>query len=106
MAVFHIEANGTDMGCYHAATASEALDTYAKDAGYSDYLEVVEQFGDETCVTQIDTDRLSGVVSEKLNAIVMQDAYGWGVALVNGRLVLTWDDMAHLIGRKVWEFEA
>ncbi len=57
-------------------------------------------------MTQIDTERLCRVVSEKLNAIVMQDAYGWGVALVDGQSVLTWDDMARLIGRKVWEFEA
>ncbi len=45
MAVFHIEANCTDMGCYHADSASEALDIYAKDAGYSDYLEVVSNSG-------------------------------------------------------------
>ena len=53
MAEFSIVANGTDMGSYKGATAQDALNAYAKDAGYSCYQAVIDQFGDEAVATEI-----------------------------------------------------
>ena len=62
MAVFQITANDTDMGEYTADSAADALDAYAKDAGYSNYSEVVAQFGDDAAAIEIDTDALCEAV--------------------------------------------
>jgi hypothetical protein len=56
MSTFTIDANGSDMGCYVADTAAQALDAYARDAGYTDYADVVKQFGDDAEAIEIDTD--------------------------------------------------
>lgn len=44
---FQITANGTDMGTYQGETAEDALDAYAKDAGYEDYEDLASQHGDD-----------------------------------------------------------
>jgi len=73
MSTFTIDANGSDMGCYVADTAAQALDAYARDAGYTDYADVVKQFGDDAEAIEIDTDgslernrpcRVSGLIRE------------------------------------------
>jgi hypothetical protein len=40
---YSITANGTPMGDYQGATEAEALDAYARDAGYSDLADLNEQ---------------------------------------------------------------
>ena len=46
MADYVITANGSEMGIYQAFTEGEALEAYAKDAGYESYAALVEQHGE------------------------------------------------------------
>lgn len=50
MAIFNIsnKCSGVDMGNYEAADKAGALDAMARDAGYKDYNDSCEQFGDHT----------------------------------------------------------
>ena len=104
MSTFYIEANATPMGEYQADSASEALDLYAQDAGYKDYAEVVAQFGDDAIASKIDTVALALDVENALNTRVFQDSYGDGVALVHNASVATFDDLAQLIDKRVWDY--
>lgn len=106
MAVFQITANDTDMGEYIADSAAEALNAYAKDAGYSDYSEVAAQFGDDAVAVEIDTNALCEAVEQATGKSVFQDSYGSGVALVDGVSYATHQDMAALIGKSVADFVA
>ena len=110
MAIFSISANDTDMGTYSGATAQEALDKYATDAGYANYAEVVEEFGDDATATEIDTAALCAAVAEKTGSGVFEDAYSDGVALAHdGEAWIsykTWQDLAQSIGKNVWDFKA
>lgn len=45
MAQHQIVANGIDMGIYEGADADEALDAYARDAGYPDYATLCDDIG-------------------------------------------------------------
>lgn len=42
---YHIKANGTGMGIYTATSEAEALDAYARDAGYADYADLCATVG-------------------------------------------------------------
>lgn len=106
MATFQIDANGTDMGEFHGETAQDALDSYAREAGYTDYADVVEQFGDDATATQIDTEALTSAVEEATGHAVFQDSYGNGVALVNGVSYATHQELAQSIGKNAWDFKA
>lgn len=53
MNAYRITANGHDFGIYEAASAADALDSYARDAGYKSYADVAEQFGDEAIAEEI-----------------------------------------------------
>ncbi|AFH21688.1 hypothetical protein OSG_eHP7_00035 [environmental Halophage eHP-7] len=50
---FQLVANGTDMGTYQGADEEDALDAYARDAGYTDYDELAEEHGDEAEATEM-----------------------------------------------------
>lgn len=106
MAVFSIRANDTDMGEYSEDTASEALDAYAMDAGYKDYADVVEHFGDDATAVQIDVGALVAAVEESTGFTVFQDSYGDGVALVNDVSYPTHQALAKSIGKNCWDFKA
>ncbi|MDY0105321.1 MAG: DUF2525 domain-containing protein [Giesbergeria sp.] len=104
MAYFQISANDTDMGEYRAEDASQALDAYAKEAGYADYADVVAQFGDDAEAFEIDTDALCAAVEAETGKTVFQDTYGSGVALVDGESFATHKELAESIGRDISDF--
>jgi hypothetical protein len=106
MSTYTIDANGNDMGEYDAGTAAEALDAYAQDAGYTDYADVVKQFGDDATATKIDSDALVRAVSIAKGIEVFQDSYGNGVALVEGVSYPTYYALAESIGKSLSDFSA
>lgn len=106
MAYFQISANDTDMGEYHADSAEQALNAYARDAGYKDYADAVAQFGDDAEAHQIDVDALCDAVTQATGHNVFQDSYGNGIALVDGKSYATHQEMAASIGRDITEFFA
>lgn len=107
MAVFSIDANGNDVGEYIADTEALALDAYARDAGYDDWADVVAQFGSEgVTAVQIDADALCAAVQSTSGHLVFEDAYGNGVALVDQVSYATYQELAQLIDKNVWDFKA
>lgn len=106
MAYFQISANDTDMGEYCAENAEQALNAYARDAGYRDYADAAAQFGDDAAAREIDQDALCAAVSKATGHTVFQDSYGNGVALVDGKSYATHKDLADSIGRDIAEFLA
>ena len=103
MSTFFIEANGP-MGEYVADSASEALDLYAQEAGYPSYADVAELFGDDATASRIDTVALALDVENALGTRVFQDSYGSGVALVHNASVATYDELAKLVDKRVWDY--
>lgn len=106
MAVFQITANDTDMGEYTAGSAADALNAYARDAGYADYAAVVAEFGDDAEAVEIDTDALCAAVEQATGKAVFQDSYGAGIALVDGASYASHAELAALIGKSVSNFAA
>ena len=106
MATYAISAKDTDMGEYIADSAAAALDAYARDAGYTDYADVVAQFGDDATVVEIDTDALCLAVEKEFGHAVFQDSYGGGIALVDGVSFATYAELADSIGKTVADFRA
>lgn len=104
MAYFQISANDTDMGEYSAENAEQALNEYARDAGYKDYADAVAQFGDDATAYEIDADALCDAVTKATGHAVFQDSYGSGVALVGGKSYATHKDLAGSIGRDIADF--
>ena len=104
MSTFFVEANGTPMGEYSADTGGEALDLYARKAGYPSYADVVAQFGDDAKASRVDTVALALDVENALNTRVFQDSYGDGVALVFNASVATFDDLAKFVDKRVWDY--
>jgi hypothetical protein len=51
---FTITANGTVFGDYEGRDESEALEAYAKDAGYADYADLVAQHGEAEATAAAD----------------------------------------------------
>lgn len=50
---YRITANGADMGVYEGTTADEALDAYARDAGYRDYADALTVTSDDARAVEI-----------------------------------------------------
>ena len=105
MPVFNITANDTDMGEYTADGAADALDKYARDAGYTDYADASAQVRDDAQAVEIDTDALCNAVTEKTGFNVFQDSYGNGIALVNGTSYASYQELANSIGMNSWDFK-
>ena len=94
------------MGEYVAEDQAAALNAYAKDAGYASYADVCAEFGDDATATEINTDALCQAVEKETGHAVFQDAYGNGVALVNGTSYATHQELANSINKNVWDFSA
>ncbi len=106
MATFSISANDTDMGEYKADTAEQALDKYARDAGYKDYADAAAQVGDDATAREIDVDALCNAVTAKTGFMVFQDSYGngLGVASVNDKSYTSYAELAESIGLPLRDF--
>lgn len=50
---YRITANGADMGVYEGTTADEALNAYARDAGYRDYADALTVTSDDARAIEI-----------------------------------------------------
>lgn len=74
---------------YRATSADEALEQYARDAGMSDYRELVSEWGSVDSVDVLDTD----AIVKALPHAVFDDAYGDGIALIDGRSYASWRDV-------------
>ena len=51
---YSITSSGVWMGEYFAESQIAALDLYAQNAGYTDYADVIAQFGDDAIAKKID----------------------------------------------------
>lgn len=74
---------------YRAESAEQALDTYARDAGMSDYRDLASEWGP---VDSVDVLNTTSLVSALPHA-AFDDAYGDGVALIDGRSYASWRDV-------------
>lgn len=105
MAVFFIEA-GEVQDEQRGANAAEALDAYARDAGYSDYADLVSQFGEVDLCIELDIDALCAAVGDKAGAPVFEDSYGNGVALVGDKSYRSYQELADAHGLSCWNYKA
>ena len=110
MTTYEITANDVLMGEYKGATEGAALDSYARDAGYEDFADLLANVPgstrEEMDVREIDMDKLSNAVSEAAGEAVFQDSYGNGVALVAGQSYATHREMAEAFGLDLSDFYA
>ena len=92
------------MGEHQGESESATLDSYAQAAGYPDFSELLDSVPnstrDEIDVFEIDTQRLIDAIPKA----VYQDAYGDGVALVDGVSFATYHELAHFFGMKLEDF--
>jgi hypothetical protein len=110
MALWNISVNASDMGEFQAASAAEALEAYAVDSGYKNYAELQELYplddDDDEIVTEIDTDAIVDAAAKHYDALVFQDSYGDGVALINNKSYKSWADLCAAMGKNTWDFKA
>ena len=108
MAIYEITANDVLMGEYNGINAAEALDAYARDAGYDDYAALLGNVPgstpDEVEVCEIETDKLCDAVSEAAGEAVFQDSYGNGIAVVAGQSYATHRELAEAFGLSLSDF--
>jgi hypothetical protein len=53
MNAYAVTAHGTEMGIFWGTTEEEALDSYARDAGYSSYEELASEQSDDAEATRL-----------------------------------------------------
>lgn len=107
MSTFTIDANGTEMGEYRAATAQDAHTAYVHDSGYASVADMIEVTGIDAYVWihQIDTDALTAAFNEKKDELLFQDSYGDGVAvLADGTRFQCYADIATAIDMTLYDF--
>ena len=110
MTTYEITANDVLMGEYKGATEGAALDSYARDAGYEDFADLLANVPgstrEEMDVREIDMDKLCNAVAEAAGEAVFQDSYGNSVALVAGQSYATHREMAEAFGLDLSDFYA
>ena len=107
---FEIAANSNLMGEYKGADADAAIDSYARDAGYDDFADLLGRVEGssrgELEVFEIDTDKLVSAVETAAGEPVFQDSYGNGVALVKNVSYATYRELADKFGLDIDNFHA
>jgi hypothetical protein len=107
---FEIAANGNLMGEYKGANEDAAIDSYARDAGYDDFADLLANVPgstrEEVEVFEIDTDKLTAAVEAESGESVFQDSYGNGIALVKGESYATYRSLADAFGLDIDSFHA
>jgi len=107
---FEIAANGNLMGEYTGADEDDALDAYARDAGYNDFADLLANVPgssrEEVEVFEIAANKLVAAIETAAGETVFQDSYGSGVALVKGESYATYRDMAEAFGLDIDSFHA
>ncbi len=107
---FEIAANGNLMGEYVGENADEAIDAYAREAGYEDFADLLSRVpGSTRCeldVFEILTDKLVDAVEGAAGESVFQDSYGRGVALVKGESYATYRELADAFDLDIDQFHA
>lgn len=110
MTTYEITSNDVLMGEYKGATEGAALDSYARDAGYEDFADLMANVPgstrEEMDVREIDMDKLCDAVAEAAGEAVLQDSYGNGVASVKGESYATHREMAEAFGLDLSDFYA
>jgi hypothetical protein len=108
--IFEIAANSNLMGEYKGADADAAIDSYARDAGYEDFADLLGRVEGssrgELEVFEIDTDKLIDAVTNVAGEAVFQDSYGDGVALVKNVSYATYRELADAFGLDIDDFRA
>lgn len=105
MTVFYIEA-GEIQTEYRGENATQALNAYARDAGYSDYDDLVSEFGPVDLCIKLDIQALCTAVGEKAGVPVFEDSYGNGVALVGDKSYSSYQELAAAHGLNCWDYKA
>lgn len=86
----YVVCAGTFVSEYRATSADEALEQYARDIGMSDYRDLVREWGEYgRGVYVLNTD----AIVKALPHASFDDAYGGGVALIDGRSYASWRDV-------------
>ena len=105
---YEITANDVLMGEYRASSIEAALDAFARDAGYEDFADALENVPsstrDEVYVEEVDTDLLIAAVEEATSEAAFQDSYGSGVVLVKGESYPTYRALAEAFGLDLADF--
>ena len=108
MKTFDVEANGTLMGEYKGETAANAIDAYAREAGYQSFSHMAQEVGatkEELAINLIDSAKLVEAVEKTAGLAVLQDAYyGQGVALVDSVSYTTHRELAEAFGLSINDF--
>lgn len=104
MKTFEIFANSTPMGEVRGDNETAALDGYAREAGYSDFSDLLDNVPnstrDEIDVFEIDKARLFDAVP----MAVFQDAYGAGVAFSDGKSFASFRELAEYFELDIADF--
>lgn len=107
---FEITANETLMGEYEGADENAAIDAYARDAGYADFADLLENVPgstrEEVEAFEIDTENLVAQVESAAGEAVFQDSCGSGIALVKGESYATYRELANAFNLDIDSFHA
>ena len=108
--VFKISASGAVMGEYKGASEREAIDAFARDAGYDDFTDLLNRVPgssrNDIRSLEIDVEKLTAAVEAASGQAVFQDNYGDGVALVAGNSYATYRELAKAFDLDIDDFEA
>lgn len=107
---FEIAANGNLMGEYRGIDADAAINSYALDAGYDDFADLLATVPgssrEELDVEEIDIDKLVEAVEDAAGESVFQDSYGDGIALVKDKSYPTYRALSEAFGLDLNNFYA
>ena len=96
MKTFDVEANGTPMGEYNGETAANAIDAYAREAGYHNFSHMAQEVGateEELAINEIDSAKLVEAVEKAA-----------GTALVDSVSYTTHRELAEAFGLSIDDF--